>query len=112
MNKKLLFHQTSERWATNIILLTWRFVLDSWSIRNNTEHGMDTDPLQVKKQKLINKIMWQKKQIGYFPNNYLATMTEEQLQSLPIENIMMTESQLKLLIRASSQAKNVNDDEN
>lgn len=94
-------HQTPERWATNLILITWRFFLDSWSIRNDIEHGLDTDPLQVKKQKLIRKIMWQKEQIQYFPTSYLATMKEEQLHNLPLENLMMTESQFTLLIRAS-----------
>ena len=52
--------------------------------------------------------MWQKEQIQYFPNHYLANVKEEHLQSLPIDNIMMTERQLKLLIQASSfKPKNV-----
>jgi hypothetical protein len=46
-------HQTPEKWAVQIILLTWKFVLESWSIRNSIEHGLDSDPLLVRKQKLI-----------------------------------------------------------
>ena len=104
-----MFHQTPERWGSNIISLMWRFVLDSWSIRNNIEHGMDTDPIQVRKMKLIKKIMWQKEKIGYFPNQ--STVTEEQLNCLPLDNIIMTESQIKLLIRASGlKATDVDDD--
>jgi hypothetical protein len=55
--------------------------------------------------------MWQKEKIGYFPNHYLSTVTEEQLNCLPLDNIIMTESQIKLLIRASGlKATDVDDD--
>jgi hypothetical protein len=94
-------HQTPEKWATTLIMMTWQFVLDSWTIRNEIEHGLDTDPLMVRKQKIIRKILWQQQQILYIPNNNLSSVTEDTLKSLPLDNLLMTESQLQLLIRAS-----------
>jgi hypothetical protein len=72
-----MYHQTSIKWAATLIGITWRFVLDSWSMRNNREHGVDTNPLEVRKKKLIRKILWQKDHIDHFPNRHLATLSEE-----------------------------------
>jgi hypothetical protein len=80
-----MLHQTPEKWASRIIEITWRFVLESWTIRN----------------KLIRKILWQKDHIDHFPNHYLATIPAEHLKGLPLDNILMTDSQLQILIRAS-----------
>jgi hypothetical protein len=105
-------HQTPEKWASRIIEMTWQFVLDSWTINNNSEHGVYSNPLEVRKQKIIQKIIWQKDHIDHFPNNYLATITEEHLQGHPFDFIMMTDSQIQILICASctKQAQLSNDD--
>jgi hypothetical protein len=54
-----------------------------------------------KKSKLIDKIMWQKEKITYFPNRYLERLTWEDLQDLPLDNLLMTDCQIDILLRAS-----------
>jgi hypothetical protein len=97
-----LYRQTPDRWAKQIIAaLGFEFVLQCWSIRNEAEHGTREDSVVRKKEKLITKIMWLKEKIQVFPNRYLATMTKEDLQTVPLDNLVMTESQIDILIRAS-----------
>jgi hypothetical protein len=94
-------HQTLERWAKHIISRTLEFVLQAWDIRNQIEHGTNDNPMATRKEKLIRKIVYQKERIGYFPNRYLEQITAESLQGLPIDNLVMTASQIEVLMRAS-----------
>jgi hypothetical protein len=95
-----LWYATPERWMKQIIKMSLEFVLECWSIRNQIEHGTDDTSLQ-KKSKLIEKIMWQKNKVTYFPNRYLERLTREELQDLPLDNLMMTDCQLDILVCAS-----------
>jgi hypothetical protein len=91
----------AEVWATNIIYRTWEYVRNSWQIRNDSEHGNNTDPIATQKEKLIVKILWCKTKITYFPNNYLRTLTAETLRGQPLNNLKMTDSQFQMLIRTN-----------
>jgi hypothetical protein len=94
-------HQTTKKWATQIISQTFEFVLNNWKTRNEIKHSTNDTPIAREKEKLTNKIMWQKAKVEYFPNNYLASLTREALLELPIENLKMTDSQIQILVRAS-----------
>jgi hypothetical protein len=93
--------QTPQKWVKTIITDIFEFDLQSWSIRNDIEHGVNEDPLARRKEKIITKIMWQKDKIDYFPNRYLENLNMEDLQTLPLDNLIMTECQFDILIRAS-----------
>jgi hypothetical protein len=48
------------KWGQTIILETWKFVLDSWYIRNSQEHDNQGGPIRRQKEKIIDEIMWRK----------------------------------------------------
>jgi hypothetical protein len=72
------------------------------SSRNEIEHGTDQDSITKKKEKLVTKILWQKEKISFFPNRYLEKITRDDLQNFPLDNLLMTESQMDILVRAST----------
>jgi hypothetical protein len=89
--------------GAKIVKLTFHYVLDAWQTRNDIEHGMDNNPIRTKKEKLIRKIMWQKAKVNFISNIYLQNLTEEQLHILPMENLEMTDAQLRVLIKGIPQ---------
>jgi hypothetical protein len=94
-------HQTPDRWGKKLVATTFNFVLECWICRIEAEHGLNDDPIRTKKDKLIAKIMWQKDKIKFFPNRYLRNLKKEDLHDLPMDNLIMTESQMEISIRAS-----------
>jgi hypothetical protein len=102
-----LRHQTPEKWGKTLIFDVFQFVLSTWTTRNEIEHGTNSDPLAVKKQKLVNKIMWMRQKVQFVPSRYLRNLKEEELIKLPIDNLLMTESQLEMLVRASKRKTGV-----
>jgi hypothetical protein len=54
-------HATSEKWAVDMILLTWNFIFDLWIQRNKYEHDETGNPILRKKDKLIEIIRGESK---------------------------------------------------
>jgi hypothetical protein len=101
VNQEQRHHNTVTKWGGRIITLTYKFVLDAWQTRNDIEHGMDRDPIQTKKDKLIRQIIWKRNKLVHVPNNYLRNLNEEQLHNLPIDNLEVTAAQLQVLMKAN-----------
>jgi hypothetical protein len=93
-------NQTAEKWSKNLISMTWDFMLESWTIRNEIEHSTEGDQTQNIKDRLIQKIMWNQEKIVHFPTSYLRNLTQDQIQDLPLGNLKMLDSQVQTLMRA------------
>jgi hypothetical protein len=78
VNQEQRHHNTVIKWGGRIISMTYIFVLDAWQTQNDIEHGMDGDPIQTKKEKMIRQIIWKRNKLVYVPNNYLRNLNEEQ----------------------------------
>jgi hypothetical protein len=85
---------SSEKWAKDIIKLNWDFVYQMWVERNRIEHDMNGDPELRKKEKLIEIIQGEYNLLN-LDIYQVDEMTSEQLQSLPIDNLTMIETNIK-----------------
>jgi hypothetical protein len=87
-------HNTSEKWANEILKLNWEFVFNIWLERNKSEHDERGNPKLRRKEKLIKKIQGESAIMNFsvYKEN---EMTSEELIKLPIENLIMIESNLK-----------------
>jgi hypothetical protein len=61
--------------------------------------------LATAKAKLIIKILWQKEKVEYFPCRYLEKLMDKLLQALPMDNEEVTESQIDILVCATTNKK-------
>jgi hypothetical protein len=79
----------ADKWGSDIVTLTWEFILSSWFARNETEHNKNNNPILQAKTKLVEQIEWIKTKIGNFQSNPYETTTQEELMDLPIDNLHM-----------------------
>jgi hypothetical protein len=88
-----------DKWGKDIIILTWRFVIQLWSERNKIEHSMEdkTNAMERKRMKLILKIIWMHGKNKEYLQEFGEVLTIEELEKLPLSNLMMMESQFKLM---------------
>jgi hypothetical protein len=85
------------RWGKEVIVLTMKFILDCWYIRNKNEHHMEEDPIARLKTKLIEEILWIRDIVdGKIPAP-LKEIKYEELIELPKENLLLMLEQLKNL---------------
>jgi hypothetical protein len=92
-------NQTAETWGKKIVSMTYDFVLGVWTTRNESEHNTEGDQFKNQKDKLVDKIMWNKSKVVNFPSSYLNGITKEQIQDLPLGNLKMLDSQIQTLKR-------------
>jgi hypothetical protein len=85
---------SSEKWETDIIKLNWDFVYDMWIERNKIEHDTNGDPELRKKEKII-EIIQGEFHLANNVNYTLEVLTSEKLISLPMENLVMIEHNIK-----------------
>jgi hypothetical protein len=87
-------HNSSTRFAKEVILLTWNYIYDVWTERNKCEHDEDGSPDLRRKEKLIETIQGISLQMNYqvYTNDELEYET---LITLPVENLVMIETNLK-----------------
>jgi ribonuclease HI len=95
-----LRNPNSEDWAKRIVELTWNFVLRTWTIRNELEHQTEGDAEQNQKDRLIDKIMWTKRKLDNFPNNYLKNLIVAQIKDLPLANLTLNPNMMDAQIQA------------
>jgi hypothetical protein len=84
----------SEKWANDIIMLTWDFVYDIWNIRNKIEHDEEGDPNNRKREKLKEVIWGISEQMEHKVYNK-EEVSEEKLSKLSLGNLEMIENNLK-----------------
>jgi hypothetical protein len=85
---------SSEKWAKDLILLTWEFLHEIWLERNKCEHDIDGDPTIRAKEKLIEIIKGESELLNYA--TYQRDEVElEVLINMPIENLQMLINNLK-----------------
>jgi hypothetical protein len=87
-------YNSPEKWAKELILLTWEFIHSMWLERNNCEHDLQGTPELRKKEKLIEIIMGESEIMEYqdYPKDEINM---ELLIQLPKENLQMIEYNLK-----------------
>jgi hypothetical protein len=87
-------YNSSEKWAKEIIILTWEFIHSMWLERNSCEHDLQGEPEKRKKEKLIEVIIGESEIMEYqdYPKEELD---KEKLLQLPKENLQMIENNLK-----------------
>jgi hypothetical protein len=83
---------TADNWGKKIIGIIWRHILIIWKVRNDTEYGINSK--DGTKEKLIHKISWYNDNMENKPNPYKMA-TSEQLQILPLENLLIMNEQLR-----------------
>jgi hypothetical protein len=87
-------------WGKKIVGLTYRFVLESWKIRNDTEYNdEDPDSETTSKKKLIKKIMWNIEKIGNKINHSHQNVTTEKLNILPMGKLESMDEQLVSIVK-------------
>jgi ribonuclease HI len=91
-----VYRPSASRWGKQIITETWKFVLLSWTIRNNVEHDNEGEPLKRRKEKLVEQIMWIKSHIKEDKEYPLKNIKKEDIMSMPIENIAAMAEQIKI----------------
>jgi hypothetical protein len=86
---------TSEKWATEVILLNWEFAQKCWEERNKIEHDIMGQPEERKKEKIIEIIVGEHKMcVGnriYEEKDLNPTV----LQELQLENLQMIHTNIK-----------------
>jgi hypothetical protein len=84
-----------DKWGKDIIVLTWRFVMEMWTIRNKIEHSTEDKVAATarKKLKLILKIKWLHEKYKDKLTEYGDVLTMEELEKLPLTNLLMMETQ-------------------
>jgi hypothetical protein len=87
-------HNTAEKWANVLIILTWEFIHSMWLERNNCEHDMLGNLEIRKKEKLIEFIVGESRNMDYqeYPQEEID---KELLLQLPKENLQLIEITLK-----------------
>jgi hypothetical protein len=91
INKKYL---TAEKWGKDIIVVSWKFVMDIWKNRNENEHGDEATKVEKQKKKLVEKIKWLQKKNTDLNESYHEINIEKDIMKLPINNLLMMEMQL------------------
>jgi hypothetical protein len=87
-------HITAEKWGKDIIVLTWQLLLDIWKHRNEEEHGTIEEASKIKRNKLIEKILWLNKRNEDYSVEIGKTITKAELETIPIDNLLMMEIQM------------------
>jgi hypothetical protein len=86
----------AEKWGKDIVIACWKFSIDIWKCRNDTEHGNEQTTAEknaIKKKKLIEKIQWLKTKNTELDQLYTKS-DEKDLMKLPIDNLLMMEINL------------------
>jgi hypothetical protein len=87
-------HSSPEKWAIEVIMLTWDLIYNIWLLRNKCEHDHNGDPEKRKKEKLIEVIQGESAIMNYEIYSLEELETDELLGS-PIENLEMLVANLK-----------------
>jgi hypothetical protein len=87
-------YNSSKKWATEIITLTWEIIHKLWLKRNVIEHDVKGHPEQRKKDKIIEIIRGESIRMDYVVYSKLE-LENEALSKLPIENLHMINHNLK-----------------
>jgi hypothetical protein len=87
-------YSTAEKWAVDIITLTWEFVYDMWVERNKGEYDEKGNPTNRLKEKIIEIVRGESKKQNY------AIYSEQQveidkLMEISIDNLNMMRMNLK-----------------
>jgi hypothetical protein len=87
---------SSLRWVRNINLATYNFVLEAWAVRNTIEHDTFGDPVNCKKEKIIEQLIWERNNmVEELQNNDFNADTEDLLK-IPVTNLEMLLEQTKM----------------
>jgi hypothetical protein len=96
-------YYTSETWGTDIISLSWKFVLAIWQQRNLDTHGTTSKEKSDKsKERLMNEALWiqeQNRNIQGEDRDYILT-TPELLENMLPSNLQAWLRNVKILIKA------------
>jgi hypothetical protein len=87
-------HLTAEKWGKDIIVESWKFVMDIWKNRNENKHGDDATKTEKQKKKLVDKIKWLQKKNTDLTESYHESKNETDIMKIPIANLLMMETQL------------------
>jgi hypothetical protein len=98
MDKLKLTTTDAEQWGKKCLTIIWKFVIDMWRQRNETEHNLDGETSKIAKRKEIEQILWiinavkEYKEIHPYMN-----ATEISLEKYPINNLKMMNQQMQTL---------------
>jgi hypothetical protein len=84
-------------WGTQIIYLTFNFVLDIWYSRNEVEHTKDNENIALVKERLIRKMMWTKGTMTVEELRHYRNVQREELETSPMNNLHMLAQQLMVM---------------
>jgi hypothetical protein len=87
----------AETWGSKIISLMWKFVLEMWFARNETEHNLDNAGTTIKKRKLVERISWIKTKMDPKLTHPYKETTHTSLFELPPPNLEMIIDQLQTI---------------
>jgi hypothetical protein len=87
---------TAEKWGKDLIVLTWQLIWDIWTLRNEDVHGTTApESNKIAKNKLIDKLVWLHKQNDEYSKEIGKTITRNEIENIPMENLLMMEIQMK-----------------
>jgi hypothetical protein len=84
----------AQKWAIEIIALTWELIHNLWLKRNEIEHDVKGHPEQRKKDKIIEIVRGESIRMDYEVYSK-EELENETLGNLPIENLNMIKQNLK-----------------
>jgi hypothetical protein len=94
-----LYNPSASKWGKSVIEETWKFILESWEIRNTIEHDSDGNPQLRLKEKLCRKIKWIEQQITQ-PHEY-EDISMDELLKLPEANLEIMVDQIAIIWKKS-----------
>jgi hypothetical protein len=87
----------SDKWGNTVLNITWQYVIESWIIRNENEHEVNTNHTHRQKEKAIEKIIWFSK-IPHDMSHPYINLDQDTLEKQPINNIIMIIEQISVII--------------
>jgi hypothetical protein len=104
IDKLKLTLKDAETWGKRILGIIWKFVMDMWKIRNDTEHNLDGQSNEIKKTKEIEQILWLIDNIKEYKTKHpYQNATEITLMNYPINNLQTMNLQMQTLYESEKQ---------
>jgi RNase H len=94
-NRKLL----AESWGMKIVTLIWDFVLEMWFSRNETEHNLESNTVEIQKRKLVEQIIWIREKIDKRVSHPYTEIQEAELRKLPTNNLAIMVDQIQNIFK-------------
>jgi hypothetical protein len=89
-----ILRPSSLRWRRSVILEKIKFMLEAWNIRNMSEHDTLGKQNDRRKEKFIEKIIWEMNKNNN--QNMDIQTTDAELKQLPVENLEMMLVQVQM----------------